>query len=193
MQVEKIIPITESDKGLSNSYTGRLIDYTNPNMDMLNLDDIATSLSNVCRFGGHLNEHYSVAQHTLLVWHLAPDELKRTALLHDAAEAYLGDVIKPVKVLLGDAYTKLERPFEELIFKKYGVDIISLKEIKPYDQEALIIENNYFRFGKLDFISKFYDINEILPFGTPRVQLLSLLKSEFLQAELNYHSIDINQ
>lgn len=189
MQVERIIPITESDRGLSNSYTGRLIDYLNPNMDMLNLDDIATSLSNVCRFGGHIAEHYSVAQHTLLVWFLAPDDLKRTALLHDAAEAYLGDVIKPVKILLGDAYSKLERPFEELIFKKYNVDIVSLKEIKPYDQQALIIENDYFRYGKLDFISRFYDIGQILPFNTPRIQLLNLLKSEFLQAEIDYSSL----
>lgn len=184
--IDFIQPITESNDGLANTWRGHLINFNNPTALMIRLDDIAKGLSNVCRFGGQIEDHYSVAQHTLLVWYLAPDHLKRAALLHDAAEAYLGDVVKPFKNLIAKCYDKYEKAFEKVIFEKYGVSIDELAELKQYDIQALEIENNYFRFGRLDFISKFYEINEILPFDKPYRQLLSLLNSEFLQAEISY-------
>lgn len=183
-----IQPITESNVGLANTWRGKLLNYNSVDASMICLEDIAKGLSNICRFGGQISDFYSVAQHTLLVWHLAPTHLKRAALLHDAAEAYLGDVVKPLKVLLGDAYAKFEKAFETVIFEKYGVSLDELAELKQYDIEALEIENNYFRFGRLDFISKFYVINnEEIQFDTPYRQLLALLNSEFLQAEISYH------
>lgn len=185
---QKIKPIHQHNDGLINSFSGVLIDYNYPDANMIRLDDIAKGLSNICRFGGQIQDFYSVAQHSLLVWYLSPDHLKRTALLHDAAEAYLGDVVKPLKVLLGKTYKKYEKKFEQIIFSKYGVDVATLKEIKPYDSQALEIENNYFRYGNLDFISRFYEINEILQFGNPYQQYGALLKSEFMQAEISYNN-----
>lgn len=183
---EFIQPIHKHEDGLINTYRNKLIDYNNLTPDMICLDDMAKGVSNICRFGGQIEDFYSVAQHTLLVWLLSPSYLKPAALLHDLPEAFLGDVVKPLKNLLGEAYRKFERKFEEVIFAKYGVDIAMLELIKPYDMQALEIENNYFRFGKLDLLQKQYEINEIIAFDTPYRQLLTLLREHFMQRELFY-------
>lgn len=175
-----IQPIHKHQDGLINTFTGKLFDYNNIAADKICIEDIANALSNICRFGGHIKGHYSVAQHTLLVWHLCPQELKPAALLHDAAEAYVGDVVKPLKNILGEVYAKIEKEVELAIFTKYGVPFENLKLIKQYDMKALEIEHNYFVFGNLDFIQKFYEINEAIDFDTPKNQLLALLRQEFM-------------
>lgn len=110
--------------------SGKVIDLANPTPGMGDIEDIAHALSNICRFGGHVPGHYSVAEHSLLVCGIAgllAQELRiqpgatRTgllanALLHDASEAYLGDVISPLKSLLG-GYKELEHRVQCCILK----------------------------------------------------------------------------
>jgi 5'-deoxynucleotidase YfbR-like HD superfamily hydrolase len=180
IEENRIQPIHEVYDGLANANSGVLISYHAPTPNMVRLDDIALALSNICRFGGLIHTFYSVAEHTLLVWLLAPPHLKQAALLHDAAEAYVGDVIKPFKNLLGPCYEDYELKFQTVIFQKYGVDQSSLEELKQYDKEATEIEFNYFRLGRLDLISKQTEINELLGSATAKKQLLTLLRSEFL-------------
>lgn len=83
--------------GLGN---GRTFWPLDPRADEVHIDDIAHALSNICRWGGRVCEFYSVAQHSLhvaqIVERTRPD-LALQALLHDAAEAYLGDVATPIK------------------------------------------------------------------------------------------------
>jgi 5'-deoxynucleotidase YfbR-like HD superfamily hydrolase len=180
IEEHRIQPIGQVNDGLANANSGKLINFHAPTMDMIRLDDIALALSNICRFGGQIHSFYSVAEHTLLVWHLAPDHLKQVALLHDAAEAYVGDVIKPFKNLLGKAFEDFELKFQTVIFEKYGVDQSLLEELKIYDNLATEIEFNFFRIGNLDLTTKIYQINERLGLESPRKQLLKLLRSEFL-------------
>ena len=65
----------------------------------MSIEDIAHGLAFQCRFNGQTGTFYSVAQHSLMVMSLVPEELQFAALLHDAAEAYLGDMVKPLKNL----------------------------------------------------------------------------------------------
>jgi hypothetical protein len=101
---------------------GVLVDPTRPVVDDLHIEDIAHALALECRFGGHVREHYSVAQHCVLVsWHV-PRHLRLEALLHDAAEAYLKDIPRPFKKapqMLG--YRAVEQVFESAIALRFGL------------------------------------------------------------------------
>ena len=91
-----------------------------PKMEQIDIEDIAYSLSMKCRFNGHTNRFYSVAEHSIRVSELVIIRLKLAALLHDANEAYLPDIPRPVKELLPE-YKKIESLMEEAIYKKYGI------------------------------------------------------------------------
>ena len=79
------------------TYTGRKFYPFDPKPEDIDIRDIAHALAMTCRYNGHTKFHYSVAQHSVLVArHVARGERLR-ALLHDAAEAYIGDMIRPLK------------------------------------------------------------------------------------------------
>lgn len=79
------------------TYTGRRFYPLDPNPDDVCIEDIAHALAMICRFNGHVREFYSVAEHSVHVSHLVPPEYALAGLLHDAAEAYIADVSRPVK------------------------------------------------------------------------------------------------
>ncbi len=172
-------PLHSVHDGLFDSASGKKVNITSPRAKEICLYDIAKGLVNNCRFGGQVNNYESVARHTLLVWFLAPAELKQVALLHDASEAYLGDVKKPLKVILEPLYGPIERHFNRLIFKKYNVEIALLPEIKPYDLRACEIEHNYHRGIDNEYILIMRQINKILSNDNPFQQLHHLLIKEF--------------
>jgi hypothetical protein len=110
-----------------SSFTGKLIDLISPTLDMVDIQDIAHALSMTCRYGGHAREFYSVAEHSVLAsYQVQPEKkvggdgvsLSLGLLLHDAAEAYLGDVITPLKRMMPD-YEALERKWLGVIAKKF--------------------------------------------------------------------------
>jgi uncharacterized protein len=172
-------PIHRVFEGKFNTFTGIQVNIHRPTPEMIQVEDICKGLSNICRFGGQIGPHYTVAEHTLLVWYLAPREHKRAALVHDMAEAYIGDVIKPLKVMLGAPYAQIERRFEEVIFAKFGVNHSDVVAIKPYDMEALEIEHNYFRCGSSRFTQIFYSINNEVGWKSPYEQLMRVIEDEF--------------
>lgn len=142
--------------GVFNSASGRKMNIKNPDPRTICGNDIAAGLAKYCRFGGQINRFFSVAQHSYLVALLAPAELRKAALIHDASEAYLGDVIKPLKVILGKAYTDIEDVWMDVISVKYGVLRSELAAIKPYDKQALEIEHNAFQVGNIGEFSTFW-------------------------------------
>src|SRR6266403_91014 len=79
----------------------------NPHPVEICLEDIARGLSKICRFTGQIDPFYSVAEHSVEVMHLVPQELKLAALLHDASEAYLSDLSRPFKLGLTE-YRQVE-------------------------------------------------------------------------------------
>jgi hypothetical protein len=125
------------------TYTGKRIDPESPRVEDINATDIAHSLSNVCRFGGHVTRFYSVAQHSCMVSAAAPHRLKKWGLLHDATEAYLGDVILPIKTVLAD-YKALERAWSEAVKRRFMMEVSEgdEAEVKILDKRALMSERN---------------------------------------------------
>lgn len=113
-------------------HSGVRVDPNTVDKLTIRIDDIAHHLTKINRFGGALptNVNYSVAQHSIQLARLAlkiyGKEVARAALLHDAAEAYLGDVVGPLKMHMPD-YCRLETAFQEKIMKKYNVNLH-----KPY-------------------------------------------------------------
>ena len=80
------------------TYSGKFFKVNNPKINDIVIEDIAHHLSNIGRFTGSAFRFYSVAEHSLMVSYLFDDLLlAKVALLHDSAEAYVGDVISPIK------------------------------------------------------------------------------------------------
>ncbi|MCG3178618.1 MAG: hypothetical protein BIFFINMI_00946 [Phycisphaerae bacterium] len=79
------------------TFNGRQVFPLAPDPDQIDIHDIAHALANLCRFTGHTRQFYSVAQHSVLVARECPPESQAWGLLHDAAEAYINDIARPIK------------------------------------------------------------------------------------------------
>lgn len=143
----------------------RLIDgsayhFRKPNPAMLDIHHIATPLSKICRFGGHLrgDAFYSVAEHSVKVANivfnlarfnfcstLAEDlQLQFDGLMHDAHEAFVGDVTTPLKHMLGDNFRAIEESVERVISQAFGNTPAKARNplIKEADIMAYLIERD---------------------------------------------------
>jgi hypothetical protein len=105
------------------TFSGKQIDPLNPDPASINITDIAHALSNQCRFTGHVREFYSVAEHSIRCIDLVPQEDQAWALMHDASEAYLSDIARPVKYQLGlgDIYREAEETLMVVIAERFGL------------------------------------------------------------------------
>lgn len=111
---------------------GKPFDLAAPRADDIDPRDIAHALGNLCRFNGHTRQFYSVAQHSCLVADLVPEEHKLAALLHDAAEAYIGHMMEPLKqcvLLIRD----LERLVWTRICERFRMDPVLPEAVQSAD------------------------------------------------------------
>lgn len=112
-----------------NTYTGRLFFYNKIDSESLELRSIAHALGNTCRFTGHCRRFYSVAEHSLLVAQYLRDtigpnvslSLIRSALMHDASEAFVGDVNSPLKAMIAPLFKPIEKAILDAIDEKWGL------------------------------------------------------------------------
>ena len=123
--------------------SGAYLDIANPDPNLIDLESIAHGLSMTCRYGGQCPEFYSVAEHSVLCTVAAREagdsDILRDVLLHDAAEAFIGDIPKPIKLMLPD-YQEVEAAVEAAIRERFGLSVDSADRVKKYDRAVLKLE-----------------------------------------------------
>jgi len=147
-----------------HTYSGGWITPLSPEPEMIKIEDIAHSLSNQCRFTGHTREFYSVGEHSIHCSDIVVDlhdlvggdviqelnQLRLAALLHDAAEAYLADLARPIKKApgLGEIYLKVEGALEQVICEKYGLPFPVLDGVIKEADEVMLGNEIHQLFGE---------------------------------------------
>lgn len=146
-----------------------------PQADMVDIHDVATALAMICRYNGQIPSFYSVAEHSVRVadWLIDNEypELAFEGLMHDAAEAYVGDIVRPMKLMpeFAEVYNDLEQNVERVIGEKFGIILHPMNPIvKEADKAVYEWEVEHIRSGKqmgyghLTALSRFMDKYEKL-------------------------------
>jgi hypothetical protein len=126
------------------TYTGKIIYLDNPKVSDINILDISHTLAYICRFNGCTTAFYSVAQHSVLTSTNVPHEHALWGLLHDASEAYLGDLTSPVKKAVGAPYLDFEEKFMNVICDFFGLDHHMPSVVRMVDEKLLLTERKCF-------------------------------------------------
>jgi hypothetical protein len=131
------------------TYSGRRVSPFAPEPGDIEIEDISHALSHLCRFGGHCRTFYSVAQHCCVVADAVEAaggdaETALAALLHDASEAYLGDLPHPLKHRspLGEHYRAIEAPLQRAIHERFSLPRETSPLVKQLDRAALAAERS---------------------------------------------------
>lgn len=130
-----MIPVNDVDTRFIITYRNHQFNPFNTTSDMIDILDIAHALSYTCRWGGHSDVFYSVAEHSLHVSKICEPYGRDVALwglLHDAAEAYLGDVPSPFKRDISN-YREVEDGVLRVIIEKFGLEWPMPKPVKFAD------------------------------------------------------------
>lgn len=134
-----------------NTVSGKRVGLINTKPESICIGDIANGLSNICRFTGQIREFYSVAEHSINVALLMrkkgmPKAAQLVGLLHDATEAYIGDVTSPLKAMMPE-YKKIEASVDYAIMRYFGI-LDFHHEFRPfikhYDLTMLHVEGRHF-------------------------------------------------
>ena len=126
------------------TYLGRKLNPLHPKDEDINIEDIAHALSYICRGNGQVTHFYSVGQHCInaakeAVARGESDRVVLASLLHDASEAYMSDVIRPIKQFL-PKYKEIEDNFLERVYSRFGLGDLSeeeKKKVKSIDDDLL--------------------------------------------------------
>lgn len=122
--------------------SGGQFNYNRPEESDVTIEDIASALSNNCRFSGHLPRFYSIAQHLVNTSRIVPREHAFTGLMHDTAEAFTNDLPTPLKWAL-PIFKELEVSIESAMGKRFGFEYPYPREVKEADSIMLILEKYY--------------------------------------------------
>lgn len=129
-----------SPPGCIRTFTGKDIDPLLITSDQIDIRDICVSLSRQCRFGGHSKKNYTVAQHShwvarKIIFDTGDYDLAFAGLLHDATEAYMLDLPKPIKDEI-PRYSQIEDWVKCAIADKFIIHLDDFSAVKPFDEAA---------------------------------------------------------
>lgn len=132
-------PVAPNRGNWMQTFTGRVFYPTDPRATEIDPIDIAHSLSLQCRYGGHVDRFYSVAEHCVLMSEWVDPENALYALLHDATEAYVSDVPRPLKGHLAE-YKEIEDRVWDQIARYFDVDLTIPEQVWEADNRILLTE-----------------------------------------------------
>lgn len=121
------------------THSGRAFYPLQPAPSEVDIDDIAHALGMVCRYAGHCRRFYSVAEHSVLLSHTVDPEHARWALLHDASEAYMGDMVRPLKYEM-PKFQAAEDHLMRIIGVKFGLVGEMPAQVKEHDTRIVVDE-----------------------------------------------------
>jgi hypothetical protein len=121
--------------------SGRQFWPLDPRANEVFIEDIAHHLSNQCRYAGATKLFYSVAQHSVLVSQNVPEKDALSGLLHDAAEAYTADLIRPIKnnSALGDAFKEVEAKVWLAVCERFQIPVEEPESVRTVDKYTMIV------------------------------------------------------
>jgi len=129
------------------TYSGEKFTPLTPNINQIHIEDIAHSLSLMCRANGHIDYFFSIAQHSLNCANEAKARgytarVQLACLIHDASEAYISDLTRPVKQYISQ-YREIESCLQSMIYKKYLGSSLPIEEkhkVNEIDDDMLVCE-----------------------------------------------------
>jgi hypothetical protein len=125
------------------TYSGRAFYPLDPRVEEIDVSDIAHALGMICRYGGHTRRFYSVAEHCVLLSEWCEEVADRPtalwALLHDATEAYVGDMVRPLKRMMPD-YAAMDDHLMRTICVRFGIPFECPPLVKEGDNRILVNE-----------------------------------------------------
>jgi len=136
---DMLIATAEEPMDWIQTYTGRKFFPLAPRAADIDIRDIAHALSLNCRFNGHCRKFYSVAEHSVRVSRALPREHALWGLLHDAGEAYLTDVPRPVKGQMRQ-FVDIEDRLLEVIVRHFGLSFPMPEPVRHFDEALLATE-----------------------------------------------------
>lgn len=168
------------------TYTKKMFDPLHPNVELIDIEDIAHALSMLCRANGHFKSFYSVAQHSINCMKEAKargysDRIQLACLLHDASEAYLSDVTRPAKAELPQ-YKEIEAPLQETIWNKWLGESLTEEERKQvFDIDDAILVHEFLNLMEakiVDHIPKIDSVPQFVftSFDSTKQQFLRLFR-----------------
>jgi uncharacterized protein len=159
------------------TFTGKKFYPFAPKVEDVCIEDIAHALSMLCRFGGHVNEFYSVADHSIRVALECNPEYRLLGLLHDASEAYLVDVPRPIKEQM-HLYREVEKAVQMVICERFNLPLVWPDLIHEIDKRMLLTEARQLGHGNTwsEYLTKAKPFDRFDP-----VRSQSEAKREFLQ------------
>lgn len=160
------------------TFSGKKFDPINPKVEDINIIDIAHALSQICRYAGHTPKFYSVAQHSVMVALVSPWEHRLWGLLHDAAEAYIADIPRPVKQHL-PKYRELEENILIKVAERFGLEYPIPEEVLVVDSQMLKIEHRDVMNSQLEWTC---DKLDDIPLKIPVTLAPEQAKAQFLAA-----------
>jgi hypothetical protein len=138
----KVDNTVDTERAWIQTFSGGKFHILDPRPEEILITDIGHSLSMMCRWTGHVRRFYSVAEHSVHASHLVPETDALWAILHDASEAYIADMNRPLKHYTGagPAYRKVEEIVMNAICKKFDLPLTQPASVTEADNALLYAE-----------------------------------------------------